>query len=62
MESCKTQVNVQWVLCLVLSIFLFAQPARSQGTAKGNDFLPPPRPNLLPLHWPDLAALEPEVR
>lgn len=46
----------------MLSIVSFAQPARSQGTAQGNDFLPPPRPNLLPLHWPDLTALEPEVR
>jgi tetratricopeptide (TPR) repeat protein len=60
MESRKTRVCGQWGLCLVLSIVAFVQPARPQGTAK--DFLPPPRPNLLPLHWPDLAALEPEVR
>ena len=62
MESRKTQVYRRWGVWLVLSIVSFAQPARPQDTAKGNDFLPPPRPNLLPLHWPDLTALEPEVR
>src|ERR1051325_827105 len=62
MESRKTRVYGQWGLCLVLTIVSFAQPARPQGTAKGNDFLPPARANLLPLHWPDLTALEPEVR
>src|ERR1041385_2826679 len=62
MESRKTRVYGQLGLCLVLTIVSFVQPARPQGTAKGNDFLPPARPNLLPLHWPDLTALEPEVR
>src|SRR5947207_12212018 len=62
MESCNTRVYRQWGLCLMLSIVSFAQPARPQSAAKGNDFLPPPRPNLLPLHWPDLTALETEVR
>jgi tetratricopeptide (TPR) repeat protein len=61
MESCKTRVYRQWVICLVLSIVSFAPPARSQGTAKGNDFLPPARPNLLPLQWPDLTTLEPDA-
>src|SRR5437868_12932166 len=62
MESCKTRVYRQWGLCLALSVLSFAQPARPQGAARGDGFLPPPRPNLLPLHWPDLTALEPEVR
>jgi tetratricopeptide (TPR) repeat protein len=62
MERRTIRVYRKCILCLVLSIVSFSQPARSQGTAQGNDFLPPPRPNLLPLRWPDLTALEPEVR
>lgn len=46
----------------MLIVVSLAQPARSQSTAKDNDFLPPSRPNLLPLHWPDLTTLEPDVR
>jgi len=33
-----------------------------QVTGQTNDVLPPPKANLLPLHWPDLTTLEPEVR
>jgi len=59
----KTRVCRQWGLCLALvSILTPALEGRPQGTAQTNDFLPPPRANLLPLHWPDLTKLEPDVR
>jgi tetratricopeptide (TPR) repeat protein len=62
-ESSKTRVCRQWGLCLaLLTIFSLAVAGHPQGTAHTNDFLPPPRANLLPVHWPDLTKLEPEVR
>ncbi len=45
-----------------MSILTPALEGRPQGTAQTNDVLPPPRANLLPLHWPDLTKLEPDVR
>ena len=59
----KTRIYRQWGLCLALvTILSLAPEGRSQDTVQTNDFLPPPRSNLLPLHWPDLTKLEPEVR
>src|SRR5438552_1857633 len=59
----KTRIYRRWALCLALVTTLSLAPeGRSQGTAQTNGFLPPPRANLLPLHWPDLTKLEPEVR
>src|SRR5262249_16794767 len=49
-------------VCLVLSILSLAPEAYPQVNVKTNDFLPPPKANLLALHWPDLTGLEPEVR
>src|ERR1700694_738776 len=62
-ERSKTRVYRQWGLCLALvSIFVPALEGHSQVIAEANGFLPPPRSNLVPLHWPDLAKLEAEVR
>src|SRR6202022_442821 len=59
----KTRVYRRWGLFIaLLSVLSFALEARPQGNVRANDFLPPPRPNLLPLRWPDLKTLEPEVR
>src|SRR5439155_1347961 len=59
----KTRVCSQWGLCLALvSVLSPALQGRPQGTARTNDFLPPPRADLLPLHWPDLTKLEADVR
>jgi len=50
-------------ICLsLLIIFAFAPEAQSQTTAPINNFLSPPSANLVPVHWPDLTQLEPEVR
>src|SRR3989441_2747757 len=62
-ETSKTRICGQWGLCFALLTMLsLASETRPQGNARVNDFLPPPRANLLPLHWPDLTKLEPEVR
>src|SRR5215510_4573934 len=49
-------------VCLVLCILSLVSDVHAQVTVKASDFLPPPKANLLALHWPDLATLEPEVR
>src|SRR5215831_6093008 len=49
------------LLLLLLTLSLTAN-AHPQVTGQTNDFLPPPKTSLVPLHWPDLTALEPEVR
>src|SRR5882724_865405 len=62
-ERGRTRVQRRWVLYLLLvSVFSPVPEGRPQGTAQTDDFLPPPRANLLPLHWPDLTKVEPEVR
>jgi len=56
----KTRGCRRWALFIaLLSIFSSARP---QGTAQVGESLPPPRPNLVAVHWPDLTQLEPEVR
>jgi tetratricopeptide (TPR) repeat protein len=62
-ERGRTRVQRRWALYLLLvSVFSPLPEGRPQGTARTDDFLPPPRANLLPLHWPDLTKVEPEVR
>src|SRR5882762_8142668 len=62
-EKSKTRVYRQLALCLALvSILSLAVKGRPQGSAPTTGFLPPPKSNLVPLHWPDLTKLEPEVR
>jgi tetratricopeptide (TPR) repeat protein len=48
-------------LCLSLATCLHLADARSQVTVQ-DDLLAPPRPNLVPVHWPRLSELEAEVR
>src|SRR6266436_6277838 len=63
MGSSKTRVYRRWGLFIALLSILSSVPnARPQPTAQANEFLPPPRSNLVPVHWPDLTQLEPEVR
>src|SRR4030081_2875349 len=50
-------------ICLsLLIIFAFAPAAQLQTTVSSDNFLSPPSSNLVPVHWPDLTQLEPEVR
>jgi tetratricopeptide (TPR) repeat protein len=50
-------------ICLFLFLILvFLPEARSQVTSPSDSVLPPPKSNLVPVHWPDLAQMEPEVR
>jgi tetratricopeptide (TPR) repeat protein len=52
-----------WALSSVLlSAGGFRSEGWAQDTTPPGTLLPPPRANLLPLHWPDLTKLEPEVR
>jgi tetratricopeptide (TPR) repeat protein len=51
----------QWALCLAL-VCVFSLEVRSQNAAGPNDLLPPPKPNLVAVHWPDLTKLEAAVR
>src|SRR5258707_11845697 len=46
----------------LLLIFASVAAARPQRTAQDGNVLPPPRSNLVPLHWPDLTTLEADVR
>jgi tetratricopeptide (TPR) repeat protein len=63
MERSKTRGYRRWVVFLALLIILSPVPqAHPQGTAQVSELLPPPRPNLVAVHWPDLTQLEPEVR
>lgn len=59
----RTRVQRRWVLYLLLvSVLSPVLKGRPQGAVQTDDFLPPRRANLLPLHWPDLTKVEPEVR
>ena len=60
--SIGTRIFRLWKVCSVLSILSLAPEAYPQVNVKTNDLLPPPKANLLALHWPDLTGLEPEVR
>jgi tetratricopeptide (TPR) repeat protein len=62
-ERNKTRIYRQVGLCLaLLSIFSLTLAGHTQGTAQTDGVLPPPKANLLPLHWPDLTKLEADVR
>jgi len=52
----------RWSCCLLLFAFAFASEARSQARTPNENVLAPPSSNLVPVHWPDPAQLEPEVR
>jgi len=46
----------------ILIIFAAAAEAHPQRTTQHDSVLPPPKSNLVPLHWPDLTTLEADVR
>ena len=46
----------------VLIIFVSVADVRSQRTTPHDNVLPPPKSNLVSLHWPDLTTLEADVR
>jgi len=52
----------RWSFCLLLVAFAFTSEARSQARTPSGSNLAPPSSNLVPVHWPDPAQLEPEVR
>src|SRR5260370_6915110 len=49
-----------WMALLIICASI--GEAQSQRTTGNNDTLPPPRSNLVSLHWPDLTTLEAVVR
>lgn len=63
MQRSKTRVARRWGLFIALLSMLSPAPlARPPVAAQVDDFLPPPRSNLVAVHWPDFTQLEPEVR
>lgn len=62
-EKSSARVFQQMGLCLaLLMIFDLVAPAGPQRTAQNEHVLPPPKSDLVPVHWPDLTKLEAEVR
>lgn len=62
-EKSSVRAFQQMGLCLTLLIvFAFVAEARAQRAAQDDKVLPPPKSNLVPLHWPDLTKLEADVR
>lgn len=54
---------VLWAFCFgLLSVCAFKSEGLAQDVTLPSSFLPPPKANLSPVHWPDLSKLEPEVR
>ena len=62
-EKSRTRSYRQLVLCLVLLIvFSPSLEVRTQNITRTDEVLPAPKPNLVPVHWPDLTKLELDVR
>src|SRR5260370_17746685 len=62
-ERNRARAHRQGVLCLaLLSMFSPSLEVRSQNATRPDDLLPPPKFNLVPVHWPDLTKLEADVR
>ncbi len=47
------------ILVIILS---FGADVRAQSVPKNDNVLPPPKTELVAVHWPDLSKLEPDVR
>jgi tetratricopeptide (TPR) repeat protein len=62
-EQIKSCIYQKLALCLafVLVVTLVAELGLPAG-AQTENVLPPPRSNLVPVHWPDLTKLEADVR
>lgn len=56
------RISCTLVLVAFLSVAVSSLEVRSQKVAGPNDILPPPRSDLVPVHWPDLTKLEADVR
>lgn len=61
MIEANQRVSPTFGLCIFLLLILTLE-IRSQETATDGGLLPPPKLNLLPVHWPELSKLEPQVR
>ncbi len=62
-EKSSVRAFQQMGFCLALVIiFALVAEAGPQRTAPDDSVLPPPKSNLVPLHWPDLSKLEADVR
>jgi tetratricopeptide (TPR) repeat protein len=62
-QKSRVRAFQQMGLCLALLIvFALVAEARPQRAAQDDSVLPPPKSNLVPLHWPDLTKLEADVR
>ncbi len=58
----KTQITFWLKAWLVVSLLAISSGTSAQVTSSPTDLLPPPKANLVALHWPDLTSLEPAVR
>ncbi len=56
------RISQRHSICAFLLLLFWLPLARPQDRSKHDDILPPPRATLAPLHFPNLDALEPEVR
>jgi tetratricopeptide (TPR) repeat protein len=62
-EKSSVRAFQQMGFCLALVIiFALVVEAGPQRTAPDDSVLPPPKSNLVSLHWPDLSKLEADVR
>jgi protein O-mannosyl-transferase len=58
MNRMHRKLSLSLVLVLIAVACEFGLPSLAQGET----VLPPPKPNLVPVHWPDLTKLEVDVR
>ena len=63
LEQSSARTNRSFVLWLAfVAIFAPAARARSQRSSSTDNILPPPKPNLSAVHWPDMTKLETDIR
>jgi tetratricopeptide (TPR) repeat protein len=60
-EVTHLRKHLESCLILVMILALFAD-VPAQNVLQNNKVLPPPKSNLVAVHWPDLSKLEPDVR
>ena len=58
----QKQKRVRMKMPLLLALIVVLLNCGLQSFAQTENVLPPPKPNLVAVHWPDLTKLESEVR
>jgi len=61
-SSARVSHHTGLFTAVLVIILVSVAGARSQRAAPHDNVLPPPKSNLVPLHWPDLTTLEADVR